>query len=52
MASAFSLYSDQALEQRVAGHTGSAMVAQPAGLTIIRPWTRITRIITGRMNWK
>ena len=39
-------------EWRAAGHTGSAMAAQPAGLTMMRPWIRITRMITGRMNWK
>lgn len=48
----FVRFSDQALERRAAGHTGSAMVAQPADLTMIRPWIRITRMITGRMNWK
>lgn len=48
----FYMASDQALERQAAGHTGGAMSAQPAGLTMIRPWIKITRMITGTMNWK
>lgn len=48
----FTMATDQALERQAAGHTGGAMAAQPAGLTMIRPWIKITRMITGTMNWK